>query len=251
MNVTNVGCAGSLQNDKLATVAIKPGMLIERVGATGVRPHSTAGAADQVLFAENSIDLQTMRDGEYAIGDNVMFHQYKSGDIVNAVLKTGENVAASAKLASAGDGYLRAADVAVAATKLTGVVADNNALTFSATDAGILGNNIKVALLDPSAANQPLTVSVEGTEIHISLKTGSGSAIESTAAEVKAAVNADTAASILVTAADTGASTGAGVVAAVAAGYLTGGLDADNYIALADAAVNATSAAKDCVIRIK
>jgi hypothetical protein len=246
-NVTNISGQGKIQQERTATVAIIPGMLLERVGATGIRPHSTKGAIDEMLFAENSVDMQTMRDGEYAIGDTVFFHQYGSGDMVNGILKLGENVAASAKLASAGDGYLEAVDVAVAATLATGVVASNNAITFTA-----LGTDEpSVTLIDPGANDQELVVSVEGLLVKVSLATDGSGVITSTATEVIDAVNDDDAANILVSAADTGASTGAAVVAAVATTALSGAVAADNYIALAYQAVDATSAALDCAVRIK
>lgn len=245
-NVTNIAGQGEIQQERTATVAIKPGMIIERVGAMGIKPHATEGAVDQMLFAENSVDLQTMRDAEYAIDETVFFHQYKSGDMVNAILKSGENVAASAKLASAGDGYLQAVDSVVAATLATGAVLDNNAITFTALD-----DVASVAFIDPSANDQDLVVSVEGLLVKVSLATGGAGAISSTATEVIAAVTDDDAANILVSAADTGASTGAGVVEAVEATALSGGVAADNYICLAEQAVNASASALNCVVRIK
>lgn len=113
----------------------------------------------------------------------------------------------------------------VAATLYTGVIASNNAITFTAIKAGTIGNTIKVQLKNPGAASQALSVSIAGDTIVVSLATDAGSVITSTAADVIAAVNAHLTAKTLVSAANTGASTGAGVVAAVAATALAGGTD--------------------------
>ncbi len=113
----------------------------------------------------------------------------------------------------------------VAASKVTGVVGDENAILWTAKVPGTAGESIKVQLLDPSQASQDLAVSVIGGEVSVSLKTGSGGAIESTANEVIAAVNAHYDASKLVVCAKSGASTGVGVVAAVAPAALAGGDD--------------------------
>jgi hypothetical protein len=244
-NVTDVGCAGILQQQRTASVAIKPGMLLERDGAVSIKPHATEGAVGQIIFADNSVDLQTMRDGEYDIGDTVMFRQYKSGDLVNGILASGESVAEQGELASNGDGYLKAS---VAASVSTGVIADDNAITFTAVSGGKGGNDIAIALIDPSANDQELSTSVEGLLVKVSLKTGGAGAIESTAAEVIAAINADDAAILLLTADDNSTSDGSGVVEAVAATNLAGGSDTIGY---AKTAVDASAAAADCVIRIK
>lgn len=113
----------------------------------------------------------------------------------------------------------------VAAKLVTGIVGSNNAILWTAKVPGAAGETIKVQLLDPSANSQDLAVSVVGDTVVASLKTGSGGAIESTAAQVIAAVNAHLVAKTLVVAANSGASTGAGVVAAVAATALDNGAD--------------------------
>ena len=117
------------------------------------------------------------------------------------------------------------ASAAVAATLATGVVGNNNALTWTAQDAGEAGNGISVCLRDPAGNNQSLSVTVSGNDIVVNLATGAGGAITSTAADVDAAIAASAAANSLVAVANTGASTGAGVVVAVAATNLSGGLD--------------------------
>lgn len=113
----------------------------------------------------------------------------------------------------------------VAAILDTGVVASNNAITFTAKVVGAIGNATKVQLKNPAAASQALAVSISGDTVVVSLATDGASALTSTAADVIAAVNAHLTAKTLVSAANTGASTGVGVVAAVAATVLAGGTD--------------------------
>ena len=114
----------------------------------------------------------------------------------------------------------------VKATLSTGAVASNNALTFTSLLYGALGNDITVHLKDPKANSAALAVSVSGKAITVSLATGGTGTVTSTAAQVKTAVDANTAAAALVSVANTGASTGAGIVAAAfRAAPLGGGLD--------------------------
>lgn len=126
---------------------------------------------------------------------------------------------------NAGTGKYEPLTDAVAAKLATGVVGSNNAITFTSKTPGTASESIKIQLKDPSANSQDLAVSVAADTIVVSLKTGSAGAIESTAAQVIAAVNAHLVAKTLVSAANTGASTGAGVVAAVAATALDDGGD--------------------------
>lgn len=116
--------------------------------------------------------------------------------------------------------------VAVAQAKLnTGVIASNNAITFTAVPIGALGNDISVTLKDPAANNATLSVAVTNRDIVVNLATSAGGAITSTAAQVIAAIAAKAEAAALVTGANNGASTGSGVVAAVAKTLLSGGID--------------------------
>lgn len=115
------------------------------------------------------------------------------------------------------------AAAAVAAFLDTGIVANNNAITFTAKNAGTGGNAIKVQLKDPGGNNQALAVSISGDTVVVSLATDGAGAITSTAADVIAAVNAHLLANQLVGAANKGASTGAAAVVAVNATALAGG----------------------------
>ena len=111
---------------------------------------------------------------------------------------------------------------AVLTTALTGV---NNDLTFLAKTAGAAGNDITVALVDPSANDQDLAVTVTDSAIEVSLATGPAGAITSTARDVRDAVNTDSEAAALVAASLAPGNDGSGVVTALAAANLAGGTD--------------------------
>lgn len=107
----------------------------------------------------------------------------------------------------------------------TGVVGNNNAITWTAVEPGTDGNAITVTLTN-AGATKPLLVDVanNGLDINVQLATDGSSVITSTAQNVLDALQDDAAASALITAANTGASTGAGLVVAVAKTNLaTGG----------------------------
>jgi hypothetical protein len=132
----------------------------------------------------------------------------------------------------------------VAASLDTGVVGDNNAVTFTAKTAGAAGNAIKVSLINPGANSQPLEVKLVNDEIRVMLATSGAGALTSTAAQVIAAVNSALYIKDLVTAANTGASSGAAAVVAAAAAPLANGADgaitstAAHVIAAVNAALN-------------
>lgn len=139
---------------------------------------------------------------------------------------------------------------AVAASLSTGVVGSNNALTWTAKDAGSAGNGISVRLRDPAGNSQSLSVTVNGNDIVVNLATDGGGAITSTATLVKAAIEASAAANSLVSVANTGASTGAGVVAAVAATNLAGGLDPGDAGAAVGVCLTAVADGEDAQIKL-
>lgn len=74
------------------------------------------------------------------------------------------------------------------------------------------GNDILVDVSDPGAADSPLSVSVSGSQIAISLATDATGALTSTAADVVAAINADPASSALVSANTYRGNSGTGLV---------------------------------------
>lgn len=119
------------------------------------------------------------------------------------------------------------AESAVAAVLVTGTVAANTGITWTAATTGVAGNSITVHMEVPSTASTALSVSVSGTSVSVSLETDEDGAGVSTAAEVIAAVTASAAASALLSAVAFGASSGAGVLARMPKALaLSGGLDA-------------------------
>lgn len=112
------------------------------------------------------------------------------------------------------------------ATYTTALTGTNNDLKFTARNAGTGGNSITIAYVDPSANDEDLSVDVVGTAITVNLATGPAGAITSTAAQIKAAIEADADASALVFVDYAGTDTGEGVVTALASTPLAGGTTA-------------------------
>ena len=115
---------------------------------------------------------------------------------------------------------------AVAAVYTTALSGVNNDMTWTAKTPGVAGNSITVALVDPSANNAALDVTVAASAITVSLATGPAGAITSTANQVISALNADVEANVLITASKAPANTGSGIVTALTAKNLAGGADA-------------------------
>ena len=116
---------------------------------------------------------------------------------------------------------------AARATLAVNPTGDDNALTYTARAYGAEGNSISISYVDPGGTTAALAVSVFRQAITVSLARAA-SAITSTAAEVKAAIEASGAANQLVTvailASDSGAGDdGSGIVTAMAAAPLAGG----------------------------
>ncbi|MEV0154910.1 M14 family zinc carboxypeptidase [Micromonospora sp. NPDC050686] len=88
------------------------------------------------------------------------------------------------------------------------------------------GNDLTVSLVNPGAANAPLTVGVAGTNVTVSLATNGAGTITTTAAQVVAAVNGNADAAKLLTASTYRGNAGAGVVAAAGVTRLTDNLKA-------------------------
>lgn len=107
----------------------------------------------------------------------------------------------------------------------TTLAGDDNDFTLRARLGGVAGNAITIALIDPSANDAPLTVTVTGTDIVVSLATGVAGAITSTARQVIDAINAHFQASGLVYGVLKADSDGTGIVTALAEASLSGGSD--------------------------
>lgn len=111
------------------------------------------------------------------------------------------------------------AEAGTAATLTIG--SSTSALTFTAVATGAEGNDISIAIVNPATASQALSVTLDTLKITISLATDEDSAITSTAAEIKTALDADTDIAALIAT----TSGGSGVVSASSEKYLTGGED--------------------------
>lgn len=112
------------------------------------------------------------------------------------------------------------------ASLTTGLTGTNNDVVWTAKTIGSFGNVLRVSYIDPSGNNQALAVSVVGTEIRVSLATGAGGAITSTASQIIAAVAAHVSAKTLIGGTLATSNNGTGIVTAMAATNLSGGTDA-------------------------
>jgi hypothetical protein len=109
----------------------------------------------------------------------------------------------------------------------TAVTGTNNDLVYTAVEPGAAGNSISVTYVNPGTASAALAVTVADKDITVSLATNGSSVVTSTAAQVSAAVAADSAAAALVgTPANAGGNDGTGVVAAMSKANLTGAASA-------------------------
>lgn len=116
---------------------------------------------------------------------------------------------------------------AAQATLAVNPAGDDNGLIFTARVYGAEGNSISVRYVDPDANDAALSVSLYRQAITVSLATGEAGAITSTAAEIKAAIEAKGDVAQLVTVAldedDDNFSAGAGIVTAMATAALEDG----------------------------
>jgi len=137
-----------------------------------------------------------------------------------------------ATASTSGYGTLLQRATKVASTGASGVVGNNNAITWTAVTEGVAGDLVNFTLTDPGGTN-PLLVSVAGVAITVQLQTV-GAAIVSTAAEVIAAIRASAAAFALAVTTNTSTSTGAGVMVAQGQTFLAGGSDTETYTTIAE-----------------
>jgi len=103
----------------------------------------------------------------------------------------------------------------------TALVGNNNDLVFTALALGQLGNGVTIRYVDPAQETALESVAVIGQAITVTLR--SVSSVLSTAAQVKAAIEASEAASALVSVALAGGNDGTGAVTALAQTPLAGG----------------------------
>ena len=196
----------------------------QKFGSSGTIPTALAGILDQAgapVVVVNVIDRVAVSAAPAAfVGDTLQL----------GVPGTGRSVA-DVVIASA---------ASVAAEKDVG--AGDQAIEVMAAAAGVAGNAITVALVDPGANDRELAVAVAGTAISVSLATGNAGAITSTNTDVVAAINASAAAAALVIASIAAGGTAGTVVSAVGAVNLAGGAGrtydvTDDYTVDADTGV--------------
>lgn len=93
--------------EMVANATITPGHLVELMTTNKIRAHSTAGGNAVPMFAlEDELQGKGI-DNNYSANDKVQVWIPNRGDIVNAILKDGQNVAIGDFLESAGDGTLQ------------------------------------------------------------------------------------------------------------------------------------------------
>lgn len=137
------------------------------------------------------------------------------------IVKAGTVIGGSSKkvLENPGEVVVDKVTSGVKATKTIGTT--TSGIVYTANVAGTDGNSISIKLVDPGKAGE-LGVVVTGSDIVVNLEYVTD-AIVSTALEVVEAINADPAASALITA--TPLTTGEGVAAAATKTSLAGGAD--------------------------
>ena len=92
--------------ERVAASTITPGMLIEFTSADKFQAHSTEGGRALRLFAaEDALQGNTVTD-DYSADDRVQGNVEHVGNVVNALVKAGEDIAIGDELISAGDGTL-------------------------------------------------------------------------------------------------------------------------------------------------
>lgn len=87
---------------------IIPGMLLELQADSEVIKHSGAGLNAAAIFALERDELGDDIDVAYGLGDRVKVGRFATGDKVNALIASGQDINTGDYLESAGDGTLRA-----------------------------------------------------------------------------------------------------------------------------------------------
>jgi len=105
-----------IRKEATANAEITPGHLVELMTTGKVRVHATGGGVAQSAFAvEDDLqgkDISTVYDAD----DKVQYNVMKKGEVVNALIINGEDIAINDKLVSNGDGTLKEAAADSSAT---------------------------------------------------------------------------------------------------------------------------------------
>ncbi|SNT48309.1 Chitobiase/beta-hexosaminidase C-terminal domain-containing protein [Asanoa hainanensis] len=141
-------------------------------------------------------------------------------DRIKAIAAEHPKLAEIVELPYKTNGYRRKAQAVFGSASASRVAVDSLAWGHEG------GNSIAIEIVDPGGAGRPLSVSVTGTDIQVTLASDTAGAVTSTAAEVVAALNASPGASGLIQAYTYRGNTGAGVVAPAARTLLTDDLTA-------------------------
>lgn len=140
-----------IRKERVAAVAVVPGMLVEiKSAADTVQPHSVANGFAQKAFAlENDLIGRGVGDPagstatdrqEYAIGETVQYGVFQRGAEVNAILASGQNVSEGTVLTSNGAGKL-------VACGSPGTNDDPVCIALEAVNASSANKRIKVEVL--------------------------------------------------------------------------------------------------------
>lgn len=144
-------------------------------------------------------------------------------DRIHALAAEFPQISEIVQLPHLSNGYRRHAQAVLGSANASRVAIDSLAWGHEG------GNDITVQLTDPGAADSPLSVTVTGSDISVSLATSSAGAVTSTAAQVVAALNASVDAAALVTAYTYRNNLGNGVVTPTSAA-LSDGLSAPDSV---------------------
>jgi len=82
---TIIVAGNGLTKEAEANLAIKPGMLLQRLPGNKVTPHEDAGGAGVACFAVEDDHQGKTIDDDYAVGDRVILEFAAKGEEINAI----------------------------------------------------------------------------------------------------------------------------------------------------------------------
>lgn len=230
-----------------AKTAIVAGRFVQVVGFGSDRSyegeHATAGDDHPFGVSQRSSSDPVTEDPRSV---DLLVECVRSNAV--ARVEAGEAIVAPFDVAVGAAGKAVGADAAVAASLVTGVIGENNAIAWTSKLPGADGNAISVEILN-TGKEKALSVDTDGDKIVVTAATnGTGAGeITSTAAQVMAAIEEHDVASTLVAVVNKGSSSGAGVVKAVAKTSLAGGTDSTGGALAVGKALTSAEAAGDII----